>query len=539
MQIAEPELEPVPAPDQHPGELPSPKRQFPANIAKRLSGRPHLPSSTSSQSSATALASPEVVQSPEAMEESAESSGAPHRKQQYVSQKLLSQVSEWLDRERRRKEARESRGGHHHTFSRRKRHDKADEEAEENHVLRARTDSIDSNSSEIALDKLQRIIEDNMSALGLDSIPRLGPKLGRPSLHRHKKSGSRSFLHRTASSDTDYVDGDAMVPSCDAMLDNTKTMSYNAGKSSDNLVASGKAEAKEKEAWSVFRNEIIRLAHTLRIKGWRQVPLEGGDRISVQRLSGALTNAVYVVTPPDDLEKVPGKKLPNKLLLRIYGPNVEQLIDREKELGVLKRLARKKIGPRLLGTFKNGRFEEYFNSTTLTAANLREPETYKSIAKRMRELHDGMEVLDDEREAGPSIWQNWDKWVDNVEKNVLMLDEETRRKKAEGSRGDAIFCGEGFVCGAEWAMFKAMVDKLRAHLEAVYRTKEALNNRMVFAHNDVRTFSSWPPMGGCSVFILMCAVYPSRPNTATSFACGPTMQSRRCYSRQMSTSSWW
>jgi choline kinase len=459
------------------------------------------------------------------MEETGESSDAPHRKQQYVSQKLLSQVSDWLEHERRRKHARESRTGHH-TFSRRKRHDKHDGESEEAPGPRARTDSIDSNSSEMALDKLQRIIEDNMSALGLDSVPHLGPKLGRPSLHRHKKSGSRSFLQRNASSDTDYVDGDAMVPSCDVVLDNTKTMSYSSGKSTENLAATGKAESKERDAWSIFRNEIIRLTHTLRIKGWRQVPLEGGDRISVQRLSGALTNAVYVVTPPDDLEKVHGKKLPSKLLLRIYGPNVEQLIDRDVELGVLKRLARKKIGPRLLGTFRNGRFEEYFNSTTLTAENLREPETFKSIAKRMRELHDGVEVLDHEREAGPSVWCNWDKWVDTVEKNVLMLDEETRNK-ANGRARDAIFCGEGFVCGAEWPVFKAMVEKYRAHLESIYRSKKELNGRMVFAHNDVRSHSSGTSERGLLLgFKLTCATCPD-----------PIRQHPSCASRRLKVSA--
>ena len=59
------------------------------------------------------------------------------------------------------------------------------------------------------------------------------------------------------------------------------------------------------EAWVTFKNEIVRLAHTLRLKGWRRVPLDGGADIEVERLSGALTNAVYVVSPPKRLPENP------------------------------------------------------------------------------------------------------------------------------------------------------------------------------------------------------------------------------------------
>ncbi len=51
--------------------------------------------------------------------------------------------------------------------------------------------------------------------------------------------------------------------------------------------------------------EIVRLAHTLRLKGWRQISLENGGDIDVERLSGALTNAVYVVSPPAVLPQTP------------------------------------------------------------------------------------------------------------------------------------------------------------------------------------------------------------------------------------------
>ncbi|KAL2757687.1 hypothetical protein ACRALDRAFT_2081403, partial [Sodiomyces alcalophilus JCM 7366] len=377
------------------------------------------------------------------------------------------QVHEWLEHEKRKKEAREKRHRHRHRHSQ---HTEAEgAEVSLSHSPRSRSDSVDSQSSDVNLDHLQRILEESTIAMGLDAILKSRARpLRRSSNSRQKKLGSGNIA-RNAGSDTDYVDGEVVVPTCDAFLDNTKTLSYNAGRSS------------EKEAWDTFKNEIIRLARTLKIKGWRRIPLDWGDRISVQRLSGALTNAVYVVTPPppQDLEPAPGRRLPGKILLRIYGPQVEHLIDRENELKVLQRLARKKIGPKILGTFANGRFEHYFNSTTLTPADLREPETYRQIAKRMRELHDGVSIQDGERAAGPAVWCNWDRWLAIVEKKIARLDEEVKS-------GPSVARDRGFVCGTEWTKFKAAVDKYRQFLIGRYKDAEDVNSRLLFAHNDTQ-----------------------------------------------------
>ncbi|KAF3768579.1 kinase-like protein, partial [Cryphonectria parasitica EP155] len=417
-----------------------------------------------------------------------------------VSEKLVAQIAEWLQREKAKRESRKPRRHHHHHHHLRRKHREAQPQEEpipeqsepEFDTSLQRTTSIDSNSSDVSLDRLQRILDDSMSALGLNSIPHFGPRLGRRSSHRSKKHASRSSLHlaRAASSDTDYVDGDAIVPSCDAMLDNTLTLKYSQGTADDSISVSSRREEKEKQVWLTFKNEIIRLAHTLRLKGWRRVPLDSGDDISVERLSGALTNAVYVVTPPENLSESTEqatKKKPPKLLLRIYGPNVEHLIDRDNELMILKRLARKKIGPRLLGTFKNGRFEQYFNAAPLTPESLREPGTSKQIAKRMRELHDGVDLLEEEKDEGPTVFKNWDCWVDNVEKRTLYLDHLTSIEKLNTPvESTESWRTQGYVCGVEWPKFKAMVDKYRAFLVQSYGGPAVLRNKLVFAHNDTQ-----------------------------------------------------
>lgn len=340
------------------------------------------------------------------------------------------------------------------------------------------------------LDKLEGILKQNLSLSGTPRKPSYTSSLrSRPSvkkLHRRKRS--------TASSDTDYYDGgDVLVPSCDATLDNSKTMAYSGGASDTNGDTSdeeGDRIVKDKDAWAKFKFEIVRLTHTLRLKGWRRVPMKLSDKIEVQRLSGALTNAVYVVTPPSELpedDPSSSKKAPQKLLLRIYGPQVEHLINREEELQILRRLARKRIGPRLLGTFANGRFEEFFHAETLTHEDLHNPETSKQIAKRMRELHEGIELLDSERDAGPFIWRNWDKWVARVEQVVCWLDEQVlSQKPGEKPSGDGAWKRRGLICGVEWPVFKKTVEKYRDYLNGIYGGPRAIKERLVFAHNDVR-----------------------------------------------------
>ena len=175
-----------------------------------------------------------------------------------------------------------------------------------------------------------------------------------------------------------------------------------------------------------------------------------------------------------------------KLLLRIYGPQVEHLIDRESELQILRRLARKKIGPRLLGTFTNGRFEQFFHARTLTARDLRIPETSKQIARRMRELHDGIELLDEEREGGAFIWRNWNKWVDRCEEVISWLDHQILTIK----QGIAVPRSEGWkkrglVCGVEWSLFRRTVEQYRNWLFDQYGGRTGIKQKLVFAHNDV------------------------------------------------------
>ena len=164
---------------------------------------------------------------------------------------------------------------------------------------------------------------------------------------------------------------------------------------------------------------------------------------------------------------------------------MEHLIDREAELQILQRLARKKIGPRLLGTFNNGRFEEFFYAKTLTYNDLRIPETSKQIAKRMRELHDGIDLLQSERDGGPTVWKNWDKWVSRCEQVMLWVDKQVLLNQSKSPNSSELWRSRGLVCGVEWRTFRKAVDDYRQWLDKQYGGSAALREELVFAHNDV------------------------------------------------------
>lgn len=104
----------------------------------------------------------------------------------------------------------------------------------------------------------------------------------------------------------------------------------------------------------------------------------------------------------------------------------------------------------------------------------------------MRELHEGIDLLEEERDRGPFIWQNWDKWVQRCEDVISQLDLQTIRcnQKAETE------CAEGFrkgelVCGVEWSVFRLTVDRYRKWLDEQHGGPSGVRQDLVFAHNDV------------------------------------------------------
>ncbi|KAE8318893.1 kinase-like domain-containing protein [Aspergillus transmontanensis] len=403
---------------------------------------------------------------------------------------LFHQVLEWLQREKSKRKSPKVKAHAQPDGSGSDGDDEDDEDAGNGDGANLERTTSHGADNVFALDKLEKILIQYAASRSDGAAPAYPAR--RSTRRRHMKG-----LRRGSASESDYLDGDSAAPSVDATLDNSKTLAYSGGGAEDdeNEEGANVRRALDREAWFVFKSEILRITHTLQLKGWRKLPMELASDVGVVRLSGALTNAVYVVTPPQNIPPpraedgsyslVP-RKPPPKLLLRIYGPQVDHLIDRENELQILRRLGRKHIGPRVLGTFNNGRFEEFFEARPLTPKELRDPGTMKQIAKRMRELHEGVELLDNEREGGPMVFKNWDKWVDRCEQVTNWLDKEIQSKHNDIKAVAEPWRRRGFVCGVPWPTFRKAVDSYRTHLINSYGGMQEIKRQLVFAHNDTQ-----------------------------------------------------
>lgn len=102
----------------------------------------------------------------------------------------------------------------------------------------------------------------------------------------------------------------------------------------------------------------------------------------------------------------------------------------------------------------------------------------------MRELHDGIELLENERLNGPAVFRNWDKWVDRCEQVISWLDKEIlldRQDRSEPWRK------RGLICGVPWATFRKAVENYRLWLFDHLGGIKEVKRQLIFAHNDVRS----------------------------------------------------
>ena len=230
---------------------------------------------------------------------------------------ILAQVAEWLHKEKGKKAAHKARNNSHAKLAHAAEATRnlvdqfRSDDSKQNKERHVRTPS-DISEGSLALESLERILS---NSVGLGEEGNLTPTEDRKDSYfprrRSKRLGSTKGLLRKAStiasSDTEYQEPDIDVPSAEVVLDNSKTLGYSGGAATSevDLLNPNKRVLKENEAWLQFKMEIVRLSHTLHLRGWRRIPLDRGGDIAVERLSGALTNAVYVVSPPKDLPQTP------------------------------------------------------------------------------------------------------------------------------------------------------------------------------------------------------------------------------------------
>ena len=295
-------------------------KQYRTNTSRRLSGRQNIgltSPSLHSIPSLSSIGSTAALDPPDYGDNGGDSEAHHHVRHHDHASHIVSQVAEWLHNEKAKRAAHKAKthGAHaglsHAAEATRNLVDQMRSDESKHHKSgRGRTSS-DLSEGSLALERLEQILS---KSLTLDDDGAVTPAEDKRdsyfSRRKAKRQGSKHLLRKAstiASSDNEYQEPDIDVPSAEVILDNSKTLGYSGGVASSEVDFHNpkKRVVKEKEAWLQFKHEIIRLVHTLRLKGWRHIPLERGGDIGVSRLSGALTNAVYVVAPPSNLAQTP------------------------------------------------------------------------------------------------------------------------------------------------------------------------------------------------------------------------------------------
>lgn len=265
----------------------------------------------------------------------------------------------------------------------------------------------------------------------------------RPSFSGSKRSLSASSLNKLFHNPSSVeLANEKTVPTISVLLDNSLPRDF-------------------------FKEELIGLIKALKISKWHKRTLVASN-MEVNRILGALTNSIYKLEYRDPLSLVQ----PPLLLLRVYGKNVDNLIDRDSELKILIKLSAKRIGPKLLGIFSNGRFEQFLEGyVTMGKEEIRNPVISQILGRRMKDLHTQVELDDNERELElPVAWLQISKWLLLFESDFLpTMSKETIEE----------------TLLMPWDRFKDLVFAYRHWLFAKYDT-DNINANYRFCHNDTQ-----------------------------------------------------
>ncbi|KAB2072787.1 hypothetical protein ERO13_A07G035300v2 [Gossypium hirsutum] len=172
---------------------------------------------------------------------------------------------------------------------------------------------------------------------------------------------------------------------------------------------------------------------------------------SVDTVSGGITNLLLKVSVKEENGEYVS------VTVRLYGPNTEYVINRERELQAIKYLSAAGFGAKLLGVFGNGMVQSFINARTLTPADMRKPKLVSEIAKQLRRFHQ-VEIPGSKE---PQLWVDIFKFF---EKASTLQFEDTDKQRTY-----------------ELISFK----EVHKEVKELKELTTLLNSPVVFAHNDL------------------------------------------------------
>ncbi|CAF1834133.1 probable ethanolamine kinase [Brassica napus] len=193
---------------------------------------------------------------------------------------------------------------------------------------------------------------------------------------------------------------------------------------------------------------IIELCKDL-FSNWRELD---DSLFSVERVSGGITNLLLKVSVKEEEEDKE-----SSITVRLYGPNTDYVINRQRELQAIKYLSAAGFGAKLLGGFGNGMVQSFIKARTLAPSDMRQPKIAAEVAKELGKFHK-VNI------PGPKEPQLWVDILKFFEKASTLAFEEPDRQKLF----DTISFEE---------LYKEIIE--------LREFTGLLNAPVVFAHNDL------------------------------------------------------
>ncbi|KAG6412145.1 hypothetical protein SASPL_124814 [Salvia splendens] len=249
-----------------------------------------------------------------------------------------------------------------------------------------------------------------------------------------------------------------------------------------------------------MKPRIVELFRDL-FKQWSN--LDDSD-FSLETVSGGITNLLLKVS----VRERDGNSV--STTVRLYGPNTDYVIDRQRELQAIPYLSAAGFGAKLLGVFGNGMVQSFIDARTLTPSgkhlgppiyqkwalplfdksspfdgvlslqvntnllfsDMQKPELVVEIAKQLRRFHE-VEIPGSKE---PQLWKDISKFFSRA--LTLKFDESVKQKKYEMVSFEEI--------NQEINGLKAMTDRFNAPV--VYCHNDLLSGNLMLNDNDGKLY---------------------------------------------------
>ncbi|GMT02738.1 hypothetical protein PENTCL1PPCAC_24912, partial [Pristionchus entomophagus] len=219
-------------------------------------------------------------------------------------------------------------------------------------------------------------------------------------------------------------------------------------------------------AGSPIPSSVVNRAHFLCAQylggAWKTCPL---DRFFITQITGGMSNLLFLVELCDSLSLKHSE--PRRALLRIHCQyDIDQLLS---ESVVFTLLSERKLGPRLLGVFPGGRFEQYIPSRPLQCLEISEHRFVTKISQMLARVHS----LDVPIGKEPQLINRMKTWSN-------------KWSSYESSRnGIEMKCTRAQVDPSMYPSHLSIED-LNSEVEFVERFLEAIHSPIIFSHNDLQ-----------------------------------------------------